>query len=58
VKTFRSACLQYQDAEYRQRPPKSEEFMFAMKIENLMEPSEKERRQGVTKKQPVPLSQS
>jgi serine/threonine protein kinase len=32
--------------------------MFAMKIENLMEPTEQEKKQGITKKQPVPLSQS
>ena len=29
---------------------------FAMKIENLVEPSEKEKAAGVTKKQPVPIS--
>ena len=27
---------------------------YAMKIENLLEPSEKEKKAGVTKKQPVP----
>jgi hypothetical protein len=27
---------------------------FAMKIENLLEPSEKDKKNGITKKQPVP----
>jgi hypothetical protein len=30
--------------------------MYAMKIENLMEPSERDKKNGITKKQPVPLS--
>lgn len=34
----------------------SEDFMYAMKIENLLEPSEREKKQGITKKQPVPQS--
>lgn len=29
-----------------------------MKIENLQEPSEKEKKAGITKKQPVPMNQS
>ena len=32
----------------------AEDFMYAMKIENLLEPSEREKKQGITKKQPVP----
>lgn len=31
---------------------------YAMKIENLLEPSEKEKKAGITKKQPVPPNQS
>ena len=27
---------------------------YAMKIENLLEPSEKDKKNGITKKQPVP----
>ena len=30
--------------------------MLAMKIENLIEPSEKEKKKGIIKKQPVPKS--
>jgi len=36
------------------RDPEGAPLSFAMKIENLLEPSEKEKKNGITKKQPVP----
>lgn len=39
-------------------PFESEEFIYAMKIENLLEPTEEEKKQGVTKRKPVPEGQS
>lgn len=36
----------------------AEQFVYAMKIENLQDPSPEEKKQGVTKKQPVPPQQS
>ena len=41
------------------RKPESQDdsadaYTFAMKIENLVDPTEKERKMGITKKQPVP----
>lgn len=44
------------------RPPdvsfNSEEFIYAMKIENLQDPTPEEKKQGINKKQPVPSSHS
>lgn len=34
----------------------TDENTFAMKIENLVDPTDKEKLQGITKKQPVPQS--
>lgn len=52
------SCTDIHSESRVQRDGTVEQDEYAIKIENLQEPTEKQKKQGITKKQPVPQNQS